>query len=68
MQIEVIPPKFDLHGYYGHQLELALRSARLSDDDKMRKLKSILQQAYEQGMLDATKQDEDYFDNFGEAK
>jgi len=68
MNIEVIPPKFDLHGYYAHQLELALKSARLSDDDKMRKLKGILQMAYEQGMLDATKQQEDYFNNFGEAK
>lgn len=67
MNIEVIPPKFDLHGYYGHQLELALYSTRLSNDDKMRKLKGILQQAYEQGMLDAVKQKEDYFNNFGEA-
>jgi hypothetical protein len=67
MQVEVIPPKFDLHGYYEYQLKLALKSARLSDEDKMRKLKGILQKAYEQGMLDAVKQKEDYFNNFGEA-
>lgn len=63
MNIEVIPPKFDIDGLYAHELRLALKNARLSDHDKLTKLKTVVQRAYEQGVMDA-KQDKTYFDDF----
>lgn len=61
--IEIITPTFDLNGYYSHHALIALESNKLSTRDKLTKLKSLIQRAYEQGMIDATK-DKNYFDEY----
>lgn len=64
MNIEVIPPKFDLDGFYKHELEIVIRSERLDYGSKLTKLKTLVQRAYEQGIMDA-KRDNTYFDDYG---
>lgn len=63
MDIEIIAPTFDLQGYYAYQLRLALYNSKLTNEQKLTKLKTLIQKAYEQGVMDA-KNDQHYFENF----
>lgn len=65
MDIEVIPPRFDLYGRIKYQVEIVINRPTLSYRDKTTKLLSLIQEAYEQGIMDA-KKDQDYFNDYGE--
>lgn len=62
-KLEMFRPDFDLHGFYDWQVRIALENTRLSANDKRTKLKSLIQRAYEQGIVDA-KKDKTYFDDY----
>lgn len=59
--VEVVTPKFDLHGHYEHHVKRALDDVRMDRKTRTTKLKLLIQRAYEQGVEDGAR-DETYFD------
>lgn len=61
MDIQVIQPDFDLSGYYLQQAEIALMNPSLTRQERLTKLKALIQRAYEQGVVEG-RRDQTYFD------
>ena len=60
--IEIIQKPFDLN-FYQHHIKLAILQKDLPLDARITKLKSLVQRAYEQGIVEA-KKDKTYFDDY----
>lgn len=66
VQIEVIPPKFDLYGFYTARIKQMVHAVNLSEKEKIATLRGLVNQAYQQGRYDArilTKDRSKYINN-----
>lgn len=52
MNIEITPPKFDLHGFYHDKVRRILQTVQ-SRESSAEQIKALINQAYQQGLHDA---------------
>ena len=50
--IEIIPPQFDIDGFYRHNIMRVLKTDN-SKDERVIQLKALVSQAFQQGRYDA---------------